>query len=234
MTKFSIFKSTLIIAIAIQFYSCKNNMNSTMTQSIIDPRDSIEYKCRKIGGQVWMIENLAYKTKNDRSVFYADDSLKYHDYGRLYFAEDIEEAASFPGWHLPDTAEWFQLLKFYNLENGNFGARENHKKCAIWEIEHQKDIQAFLSDDKNGFNFQYGGLWHSKWMSPKTKRQKCFEHKNNSGYYWASPIGPNYQFTHIGLGVYKYQWMEITTKKPSSTYKSGEKFRFNIRLVKDD
>lgn len=234
MTKLSIFKSILTIAIIIQLCSCKSNIDSTTLKSIIDPRDGIEYKCKKIGGQIWMVENLAYKTKNGKSVYYADDSIKYHNYGRLYFAEDIKEAANIPGWHLPDTAEWLELLSFYNLENGNFGARENHEKCAIWETEHQKDIQKFLSNEKNGFNFQYGGLWHSKWMSPNTKRQRYFEHINNSGYYWASPIDTNYQFTHIGMGIYKYQWMEVTTKKPSSTHKSGEKFRFNIRLVKDD
>lgn len=225
-------KLLILITILFPIVSC-NKKSIKMAMPFIDPRDGKEYQCKQIGNKTWMVENLAYNTNNSKSLFYNSDSVKYHKYGRLYFVEDIPEAINIDGWHLPDTSEWTQLIKHYGINKGNFGARENHEKCKEWEKEHLEAIETFLFDSSDGFNFQFGGLWHQKWLSPNVKNQRCFEFMGHNGTYWASPIDNKHLYTHISMGVLKYYWMEISSEKPSLTYKSGDDFRFSIRLVKD-
>jgi len=221
----------LVLTILISMISCSDNKVERV-EPLIDPRDGKVYQCKKIGDKFWMVENLAYQTTTN-SPYYASDSLRYYIYGRLYFAEELAEASNIPGWHIPDTSEWMELLTYYKLEGGNFGQGRNHHKCADWEKDHFDDIDNFLSNGKDGFNFQFGGLWYLKWLNPSTKLQRSFEKMGQSGYYWAHPVDSLVPYSHIGMGNYKYNWIEITTKKPSSTNKSGNDFRFSIRLVKD-
>jgi len=224
-------RALLVLTIIIPMTSC-NDWSVKTEEPLIDQRDGMEYQCKQIGDQIWMVENLAYQTIN-KSPYYASDSAKYSTFGRLYFPSEIAEAVNIPGWHLPDTSEWLQLLEYYHLNEGNCGAGVNHTKCGEWEEKHYEDIETFLSNSPNGFNFQLGGMWFLEWLNPSAKRQRSFKYMGSNGNYWASPIDTNHLYTHISFGRLKYYWMEISSKKPSSTNKSGDKFRFYLRLVKD-
>ncbi len=224
-------RALLILTILLPMISCSNS-SVELAEPLIDPRDGKVYQCKKIGKKFWMIENLAYQTRKN-SPYYASDSAKYSTYGRLYFSGEIAEAVDIEGWHLPDTSEWIELLAFYKLEGGNYGRGRDHEKCADWEKSHIEDIEKFLSNDTDGFNFKFSGLWHLKWLDPNSKRQGVFEKMGQSGYYWAHPVDSTNPYSHIGMGLYKYNWIEVATEKPSSSYKSGDDFRFSIRLVKD-
>ena len=93
--------------------------------SFTDPRDGKTYKTIKIGTQIWMAENLAYKTTNtlDKQgnslawcTEYPNNIRDAAKYGYLYSFEAAKIACP-SGWHLPTDAEWEVLINFLGGAN---------------------------------------------------------------------------------------------------------------------
>jgi uncharacterized protein (TIGR02145 family) len=82
--------------------------DASSKSSFTDPRDGNVYRTVKIGGQVWMAENLRYKI--DGSWCYGNDESNCQKYGRLYDWEAAKKACP-PGWHLPTRGEWTTLIE---------------------------------------------------------------------------------------------------------------------------
>ncbi len=81
-----------------------------------DKRDGKTYKTVKIGNQIWMAENLNYKTSSG-SWCYDDNSSNCDIYGRLYNWETAKTACpSADGWHLPTDDEWTTLVNYLGGE----------------------------------------------------------------------------------------------------------------------
>jgi uncharacterized protein (TIGR02145 family) len=209
------YRKLLIIFVISLLWSCNNDYEIKDALPLVDARDGKTYTCKKIGTKIWMIENMAYETKDGQSYYYANNPLKYQAYGRLYFKESVAEASSIKGWHIPDSTEWMELFKCYKIENEG-----------TWDA-----INLFLSKKELGFNFQMGGMWHLNWINPSTPRERSFEYMNNEGYYWAQPLDAENYYSHAYGKRVKIYDFGFSKEKP--TYKGGEKYRFSLRLVKD-
>ena len=108
----------LIGGFILTITSCNQNSSNTDTTTTTaskgifkDNRDSKEYGWVSIGDQVWMTEDLAYKT--DTGCWeYKDDNAS----GYIYTWQSAKKAIP-SGWHLPTDEEWSQLTT-YLADNG--------------------------------------------------------------------------------------------------------------------
>ena len=94
-----------LFALSFAMNACDSNSEiGTMT----DSRNGQTYKTVKIGNQVWMAENLNFKT--DSSWCFKDVESNCQKYGRLY-SWNAAKSACPADWHLPSKAEFETLFK---------------------------------------------------------------------------------------------------------------------------
>lgn len=148
-----------------------------------DPRDGKVYKTIKIGDQVWMAENLAYKTADSYAYNDSEDSAAI--YGRLYNWYELNQAVP-DGWHLPSKAEWEQLSDF--LKENGYSYDDNDdtkiaKALAATTSWLTCDVDGtpgndILSNNSSGFSGLPGGYRNGQFSS--------FTMINKTGFWWSS------------------------------------------------
>ena len=126
---------TVIIVVLGLVMCSKSNENEIFT----DPRDGHEYKTVKIGNQIWMAENMAYKIGKS-CLIYNDKQSNLKKYGYLY-SWDIAMKVAPTGWHLPSKEEYLTLLNYYKQDT-------------------TKRTQALLVGGETGFNALLGGSYN--------------------------------------------------------------------------
>ena len=104
-------KSSSNMDIENTHYSNDNiNKYSGNSGFFIDKRDGNKYKWVKIDGQIWMAENLRYRTDTG-SVAYKYSKRYIGRFGYLYNGKTAQIVCP-KGWHLPTKQEYEGLCKF--------------------------------------------------------------------------------------------------------------------------
>ena len=135
-----------------------SNIYAQRSESFTDKRDGKSYRTVEIGQQIWMAENLAYKTKKGCWA-YGDDESNVNTYGYLYNWETANNVCP-EGYHLPSEDEWIQLELFICVQKstipedsyGNWNNIKKHLK-ANWGWEKNGN-----GTDKYGFTGLPGGI----------------------------------------------------------------------------
>ena len=148
---------------------CKTDGVDTCEYSeLTDERDAQIYNTVKIGNQVWMAENLNYKTENS---YCYNDSTTYCDmYGHLD-TWDVAMGICPSGWHLPDTTDWKILVESVGGWNE---AGKILKSKTGWI--------SFENGDNYGFSLLPGGFRHGG---------GTFNLKGYTAYLWVASENPN-------------------------------------------
>lgn len=155
---------TILILFVITIFFIKINIYAQETGTFTDSRDSVIYKTVKIDDQWWMAENLKYQPpktlkgissgryirsnviiQHDKEtnysyvltyVSYGNNESNVPTYGYLYNWEAACDVCP-EGWHLPDDAEWYKLVKYLGghdkagtamIEIGNTHWVSSHRK----------------------------------------------------------------------------------------------------------
>ena len=108
--------NSIVVVISLIFFQFNSPIFASVKKGIlIDNRDGKKYKTVKIGNQIWMAQNLNYKTED--SYCYKDRVSNCAKYGRLYTWDAAIDACP-DGWHLPEHDEWMTLFDFIGNNPG--------------------------------------------------------------------------------------------------------------------
>ena len=167
-------KNIILTAIAILF-----TINTAFTQekgTFTDTRDGKTYKTVKIGKQVWMAENLTFKT-NEGCWAYENDPENAKKYGYLYNLKAAQTSCP-SGWRLPSYEDLTKLAKqikkkVRKVSRNKGGSWENLgtilKSTSGWEANGN-------GTDDFGFSALPAGSGATQYFSGK----------GNEGFWWLS------------------------------------------------
>jgi len=190
--------------------------------SFTDSRDGKKYRTVVIGNQTWMAENLNYDVKAFFGIFSIGggcrdgESANCDKYGRLYDWETAKKACP-KGWHLPNDAEWWALMKF---DNPNCSP-DSELHCVTklkatsgwWSIygPYEKNTSRCNGTDTYGFSALPDGSVCRSTLG----EESC-------GFWWSSREdgGSAYPIIMLCIGA-------------RTDLKQSKKVRLNVRCVKD-
>lgn len=166
---------------------------------ITDKRDGKSYKTIKIGSQVWMAENLAYKPGSGNYWAYGVDSSNVAKYGYLYEWETAKNVCPF-GWHLPSEAEWTTLTDYLGGEDV---AGTKMKSTSGWKEDGNGTNESGFNGLPGGFRGSSGsyslslslGSW---WSSSQSDSNNAWARYL---YYAFSFVSRHYYYKAGGLSV---------------------------------
>lgn len=175
-----------------------------------DERDNKKYKWVRVGNQIWMAQNLAFKAESGCSPF-RWKKRKSEKEGYLYEWETAQRVAP-KGWHLASEKEYLQLIKYIGGTN---------------QVNTYKYL---IEGDIYGFHFKNNGAY---WANFPKKGKGMYNggsfHPVKQTVLWTSSYGLSYHkdtmYTFFGIRYReKVSWVSST----------GDKLdRYPIRCIKD-
>ncbi len=174
--------------------------------TLTDTRDGKVYRTVTIGNQIWMAENLNYKT--DSSFCYNDSAEYCAKYGRLYIWDAAMDACP-DGWHLPDSTEWNTL---FSAVGGKSTAEEVLKSTSGWVGEKG---EARNGTDNYGFAALPAGV--------RDERGGLFSREGGTAKFWSSTERSSDMATNIIL----YYYFDVFEA-------SGRHDAMSVRCLNDD
>jgi uncharacterized protein (TIGR02145 family) len=105
----------------------QSQSSTTGITGFTDSRDGKTYRVVTIGGQMWMAENMNYRT--GRSWCYDDDNSNCAEYGRLYDWNTAKSVCP-AGARLPTNGEWNKLVA---AAGGDYVAGRKLKSKTVWD-----------------------------------------------------------------------------------------------------
>jgi uncharacterized protein (TIGR02145 family) len=180
------------------------------TGTFKDSRDGKIYKTVKIGTQIWMAENLAYKAASGCWA-YDNNESNVTTYGYLYNWETATKACP-SGWHLPSDAEWTTLTKYLG------GDSIAHDKLKESGPTHWKSPDPTVNNE-SGFTGLPGGRY-----SVSLSGNNSFKYIGDFGHWWSSS---EQNSLNAGFRIlteyYKNEAMDYNTKSAG----------FSVRCIRD-
>ena len=138
---------------------------------LTDTRDGKEYATVKIGKQVWMAENLNYKTKS--SYCYDDEPANCEKYGRLYTWNTAVNVCP-KGWHLPTKAEFNTLLDMVGIGESIYESKLILKSNK-GNGSNEKGFSALLAGDRSENGYYMGkGNNANFWISTEGRSNLAY------------------------------------------------------------
>ena len=182
-----------------------------ISDTFLDSRNNQTYKRVSIGRQVWMGENLNYKT--DSSWCLHDTASNCDTYGRLYQwhaamaidaiydstlwgGSDVNHQGVCPsGWHLPNDGECYVLSGYVDANNGDENIGYSLESKNEWNDKNISDLFGFSVLPVAAYNGLYGyddghypraHFWGSSNRSDYNGIQAIQRGFQSSGSFWAS------------------------------------------------
>ena len=199
-------RTLLIAAVAAGLMTAGCGGNATRARgaagkAFTDERNGQTYQTVKIGGLTWLAGNLNYPTEKGSWCYDGDDS-KCAEYGRLY---DWKTALAVcpPGWRLPDTADWNDLVE---AAGGPYEAGKKLKAKSNWNKKGN-------GTDDYGFSALPGG---------NRSYAVSFNDAGYNGYWWTASETASGNAYHRSMQYTNYSVNEGDIRKD---------FGFSVRCV---
>jgi uncharacterized protein (TIGR02145 family)/uncharacterized repeat protein (TIGR02543 family) len=196
--------------------------------TLADTRDGQKYRTTQIGEQVWMAQNLNYKTGNSRC--YNDSASYCRKYGRLYDWNTAKTACP-PGWHLPSLAEWEILataaggrIKAFYKEDDDGACRNVGKALkakAGWNRIIGRDRECNGTDEYGFAALPGGGNYYDYSVDYD---DNLFYDVKYSGFWWTATDKADDKDKAYTMNIYNY-----ADKLAYADY--AQKHRFSVRCV---
>jgi uncharacterized protein (TIGR02145 family) len=204
-----------------------------------DSRDCRRYRAVKIGGDVWMAENLNYKAPRN-SWCGEDEESNCEKYGRLYDWETAKTACP-AGWHLSTDEEWSRLLtavggkRMDDNEDRWAGASKKLRAKSGWIMDDDyKEVTGNGTDDY-GFaalpgGERYGNGKFEKPGGPDSRGHWWIADENNGSSAHRREI-LNYDVVFEGTGFKESGHSARCVSDDGYIVKAGERGAFSLTVT---